>query len=264
MLSLLLACLMGSPLLAQTDGSTIRDFYEIGDYMLEIAGAPVPETRFFLAERIPAVLISAPNAASSVLLFPKTNDVQTVPNDKLVRKTENQLDVVMDSVTNQGKLQILASWIAFPVDGQEWILKPRPWLLGVLDIPTLLDYSPEYQWRSKAYIPNRAVVEELKSQTANVKVRVFFGSWCAHCKRHVPSLLKVATELDGSNIDLEFYGLPQGWSQHPVAGPLKIMAVPTGVVYIDDEEVGRITGNQWQTPEISLREILQHKAGDGL
>jgi thiol-disulfide isomerase/thioredoxin len=260
----LLLCLTGAPLWAQNEatGATLRDFYEIGDYILEIAGAPVPETRFFLAERIPAVLVSPPDNTSSVLLFPRTNDVQTVPNDKLIRKTDTQLDVVMDSVTHQGKLQILASWIAFPVHGQEWILKPRPWLLGVQDIPTLLAYSPEYRWRSEAYTPNKAAVEELKSQTEDVKVRVFFGSWCAHCKRHVPLLLKVATQLEGSHIHLEFYGLPQGWGQHPVAGPLKILAVPTGVVYVDDKEVGRITGNQWRAPEVSLNEILQHQTGD--
>jgi hypothetical protein len=75
--------------------------------------------------------------------------------------------------------------------------------------------------------------------------------------------MKVATELEGSHINLEFYGLPQGWGQHPVAGPLKILAVPTGVVYVDGKEVGRITGNQWQTPEVSLNEILHQKTGDG-
>jgi hypothetical protein len=33
--------------------------------------------------------------------------------------------------------------------------------------------------------------------------------------------------------------------------------VPTGIVTIDDKEVGRITGNKWQNPEQTLKEILE-------
>jgi thiol-disulfide isomerase/thioredoxin len=237
--------------------STLEDFYPIGDYVLEIDGKPVPGAEFFLAERVPALMISAPEHASSVLLFPKTSAVQTVPNTQLVRKSESEIDVIKESFTDQGKLQILASWIALSIDGQEWVLKPKPWLLGLQDVPTMLGSSPEYQWRSKAYTPNQSVVEELKSQPANVRVRAFFGSWCNFCRRYIPLLIKVASQLENSHINIEFYGLPRGWANHPVAGPLKITAVPTGVVYIDDKEVGRITGNKWQHPEETLKEILQ-------
>jgi hypothetical protein len=73
--------------------------------------------------------------------------------------------------------------------------------------------------------------------------------------------MKVATELEGSHINVEFYGLPRGWGEHPVAGPLEIKVVPTAIVYIDDQEVGRITGNKWQSPEQTLIEILAQAGG---
>jgi thiol-disulfide isomerase/thioredoxin len=261
--SLLLAGMMATPCRAQNEesSSTLQDFYPVGDYILESGGALVTGAEFFLAERIPALLISVPDNDSSVLLFPRTNDVKSVMNDKLVRKSESRLDVVEDSVTEHGKLRVLASWIVFSIDEREWILKSKPWLLGIQDVPTMLDSNPEYQWRSKAYTPNKAVVEELKSQSASVKVRAYFGSWCAFCKRYIPLLMKVASQLEGSHVHIEFYGLPRGWGQHPVAGPLKITVVPTGIVYIDGREAGRFTGNKWQNPEQTLKEILQQADG---
>ena len=117
-------------------------------------------------------------------------------------------------------------------------------------------HNPEYIWRSDGYKPNPEVIQALAKQLTEVKVRVFFGSWCPHCKRSVPLMMKVDETLSGSQIQIDYYGLPRGWAKHPVAGPLKITSVPTGIVTIDGKEVGRIKDNQWDSPELALKEIL--------
>jgi thiol-disulfide isomerase/thioredoxin len=237
--------------------SEIKGLYPIGDYVLEVDGTKAPTARFYLAEHIPAVLIEAAEMPSLVLLVPGSSEVRSVPPANLSKTTESLVDLSLDSIKDQGKLQILASWIVFAVDARKMVLKERPWLLAHTDIASLKKHSPEYVWRADAYTPDPKVIEELKNQTQDVNVRVFFGSWCAHCKRHVPLMTKVDEALDGSRIQIDYYGLPRGWGNHPVAGPLKIRAVPTAVIFIDGKEVGRIKAEQWASPEEAIKEILE-------
>lgn len=241
-----------------SSNSAIREFYPIGDYVLDIDGKAAPDAKFYFSERGPAIVLQTPEIDSLVLLRPGGNLVQTVPRSNLTQVSESRWDLSLDSIADQGKLQILASWIVFPVDGKELTLREKPWLLSLVDIADLKKHSPEYVWRMKAYQPKMEVIEELKSLSTDAKVRVFFGSWCPHCKRHVPLMMKVASQLSASKIHIEFYGLPRGWAQHPVAGPLQIRNVPTGVVWVDGKEVGRINGEQWGAPENALKEILVH------
>ncbi len=242
----------------QLPDSEIKGLYEIGDYVLEVDGTKAPTARFFLAERIPAILIEVAELPSLVLLIPGSSEVKSVPPANMSKISDSAVDLALDSMKDQGKLRILASWIVFTIDGREMTMKEKPWLLAQTDIASLKKHSPEYVWRAKAYTPDPKIIDELKNQALDVKVRVFFGSWCAHCKRHVPLLTKVDEALEGSRIHIEYYGLPRGWGNHPVAGPLKIRAVPTAVVFINGKEVGRIKGEQWASPEEAIMEIIEH------
>ncbi len=239
--------------------SVIKGFYPIGDYVLEIDGAIVPEAKFYLAEQVPALLIRASESSPSALLKPGESSVETIPSEAVTTQSNGHLDVRLGAAPEKSKFQIFASWIVFPVEKKEWTLKERPWLLAVQNVKSMMNHNPEYVWRSEAYSPNTKAIEELKAESKNVQVRVFFGSWCAHCKRHVPHMLKVSTLLEGSSIHIDYYGLPRGWGTHPVAGPLKIRAVPTAVVSVDNKEIGRITGDQWLVPEVALQQLLQQK-----
>jgi thiol-disulfide isomerase/thioredoxin len=238
----------------------IKGFYPIGDYVLEIDGAVVPEAKFYLAEQVPALLIRAGEGSANALLRPGDGSVEFIPPEAVATQSNGHLDVRVGSSPDKAKFQIFASWIVFPVENKEWTLKEKPWLLAVQSVESMLAHNPEYVWRSEAYSPNAKIIEDLKAESKNVQVRVFFGSWCAHCKRHVPHMLKVSTQLEGSNIHIDYYGLPRGWSTHPVAGPLKVTAVPTAIVSVDGKEIGRITGNQWLTPEVAIQQILQQEA----
>jgi thiol-disulfide isomerase/thioredoxin len=244
----------------ESSESIMRGFYPNGDYVLEIDGAAVPDTTFYMAERIPAVMILAPDLPYVVLMLPRTKLVQTTPSSTLTTNPDSSIDVIAESLAEQGKLRILASWIVFSIDDQEWTLKPRPWLLGPQDIPSMLNHNPEYVWRSKAYSPDPKVIEELEKHSEDANVRIFFGSWCSACKRQVPKMVKVASQLTSSRIQIEFYGLPNAIASHPVAGPLMLTGIPAGIVSVDGKEVGRIFGGQdWESPEVRLKAIVQQR-----
>ncbi len=248
--------LLGTAPFIQAQSASIENFHPIGDYVLEIDEKPAPNTEFYLAEHKPAVLILAADLPGAVVLLPGDQSVQTVPAADVDRKPDGFIDLGMDSATDQGNLQILASWIRFSVDGHSLTMKERPWLLGKQEIPSMENHNPEYVWRSNRYTPDPEVIQALARRTTEVQVQVFFGSWCPHCKHRVPLMMKVDEALSGSPIQIDYYGLPRGWSRHPVAGPLKITSVPTAIVFVDGKEVGRIKDNQWDVPETALKEIL--------
>jgi hypothetical protein len=56
-------------------------------------------------------------------------------------------------------------------------------------------------------------------------------------------------------VQFEYFGLPRDLKA-PEAQRLKVKAVPTGIVYVNGKEVGRISGDGWKTPEATLAKIV--------
>jgi thiol-disulfide isomerase/thioredoxin len=254
--SLLAAAPLHSRAQNASEDPLIEELYPIGDYVLEIDNQLDPDAKLYISEKRPAVLVTTPKLAAAVVLFPGDKSVKTVPHDQVTERPDGSVDLNLNDAIDEPKLQVLAAWVSFSVDGRALMLKEAPWLLGAQEVPAMLEHNPEYVWRYNAYTPNQETLKELTSQTADVKVRIFFGSWCAHCRRYVPSMMKVDEALAESRIHIDYYGLPRSWNRHPVAGPLNITAVPTAIVTVGGKEAGRITGNQWQRPEEILKSIL--------
>jgi len=216
----------------------------------------VSGAEIYLSERVPAYLIVADPLASPTLLLPREGAVRTVSFMKLLKRG-GTIDVLADAeLASEGRFQLQGETIGFTVGGTKAALKPRPHLLGSQDLAGMLDYSPEYRRTAAAYSPDAKAVSALKSVSKPVRVRVYFGSWCSFCKQYVPKLLKVAEELEGSRVDFEFYGLPEGFAGEPMAKRDDVDAVPTGIVYVGGREVGRLRSQDWQYPERSLRQIV--------
>jgi thiol-disulfide isomerase/thioredoxin len=93
-----------------------------------------------------------------------------------------------------------------------------------------------------------------------VSVRVVFGSWCPHCKMHVPQLLAVERALRGSGIAFSYHGIAQDWKD-PEVQKLGVKALPTVVVSRGGKEVGRLVGTSWEAPESFLRKLLAPAPG---
>jgi thiol-disulfide isomerase/thioredoxin len=72
----------------------------------------------------------------------------------------------------------------------------------------------------------------------------------------VPRIMKVAEQTEGSKIDFQFYGLARQFSGDAEAKKYGIKSVPTGVIFVDGKEVGRLSGNDWASPETAIRELI--------
>jgi thiol-disulfide isomerase/thioredoxin len=265
LLFLTLGTVLGSRLAAAAGAqagadAVLHGFERSGDYQLVVGGKLQAAAEIYaLPSGVPAFLILSSALPSPVLLSPGEGSVQTVQLMKIVKREDGTVDLMADAALSpQGKFELVGEDVRFKTEGRTAALQPRPSLLGLKKAIDLTTYNPEYARRAKAYQPNAKAVQQLRKVAQPVRVRVYFGSWCPHCKEHVPLLLKVEEQIKGSKIQFEYYGLEKGLNSGD-AKKLDIHSVPTGVVYTNGKEIGRLNPTDWAAPENALATLLAGK-----
>lgn len=250
--ALLLALLVPAASLAQ------KGFQSSGDYKVVIDGKAVP-AEVYQSQNPPALLVLSSSLSSPVLLTPRAGTVETVNLMKVAKQPDGSVDLLAGAVVAPaGQFQMQGENVTFAYEGKKVSLNPKPPLTGLHQAGALKTHSPEYLRTAQGYNPNGQAIAVLKKGTRPVTVRVVFGSWCPHCRQHIPYLLKVEEQLKGSKIKFEYFGLPrppEAW-KHPEVKRLGINGVPTGIVYVNGKEVGRITGEGWEAPEVQLSRMV--------
>lgn len=260
-----LALMTAIPLAAQgvpSAAAPMQGFQPSGEYSLVVGGKPVPKAEIYLNEKAPALLILTSAFPSPVMLTPRVGKVETINLMKVSHQKDGSVDLFPGAVLAPiGQLQMEAGGaISFTFRNDKVSLVPRPPLLGARKNADLKAYLPEYVRGAMSYTPDAAAVADLRKRSAPATVRVFFGSWCSHCRQHVPPLLKVEDEVRNPRIRFEYYGLPPSLKD-PAAQQAGVHAVPTGIVYVNGKEAGRI--DNWNRPEVALDKILTAPAAKG-
>ena len=264
--------LLAAPAAVRAQGvpadGVLRGFQPSGDYTLNVNGKPV-SAEIFQNSKIAAILVLSSSLPSPVLLQPgAAGSVQTVHIMKVAKKPDGTVDLLADAVLAPiGQFQMAGENITFDYEGRKVSLNPKPPLIGLRKGADLKAHSPEYVRTAQGYKPDGPALASLKKETRPVTVRVVFGSWCPHCRQHVPYILRVEDELKASKskVKFEYLGLPRppaAW-QNPEVKKLNVKGVPTGIVYVNGREVGRIEGNGWNTPEVLLNKIVNSLAAKG-
>ncbi|HEV8577772.1 MAG TPA: thioredoxin family protein [Thermoanaerobaculia bacterium] len=248
-----------------SDG-VLRGFQPSGEYALLVDGIPVPKAEIYQNDKIPAILVLTSALPSPVLLTPRAGTVETVHIMKVAKQADGTVDLLADAVLAPiGRFEMAGENVKFAYEGRKVSLNPKPPLIGLRQGAELKAHNPEYARGASGYKPNDAAIASLKREPKPVTVRIFFGSWCPHCREHVPYILRVEDELKGSQVKFEYFGLPrppQAW-QDPEVKRLKVGGVPTGIIYVSGKEVGRITGDGWNAPEVLLNKIINGQAAKG-
>lgn len=235
--------------------NVLRGFQRTGEFILLVNGQADAKAEVYVNRNIPAYLI-LPTALSPILLTPRTSQVETVQMLKVARKPDGTVDLLSDAAMKpQGKFQLVGERVDFTSEGKKVSLSPKPPLLGLKKAADLKTHSPEYVVSAKAYTPNAQSVAALKKQAQPVRVLVFFGSWCPHCKEVVPHLLRVEDEVKGAKIQFDYRGIARDFKD-PEVQRLSIKEVPTAIVFVNGREIGRITRNDWAAPEAALARLL--------
>ncbi len=148
--------------------------------------------------------------------------------------------------------------VAFTIDGHQASVRhvdPPP-LLGLRRLDEVTAHNPEYLAGASRHAINSQAVAALRQERRLTTVRVYYGSWCPHCRMLVPHAVRLEQELRGSRIRFEYFGL-----RNPLKDPEAIKAgvsdIPTGVVSAQGRELGRIVSDSdWQELEVALRRVL--------
>ena len=236
----------------------LRDFESSGTYVLTVDGKPADAEIY--ESNTPAVLVIAPALPTPVLLRPgKAATVETVPLAKVARQDDGTVGLLADSeLVPLDPFKLVGASIAFTYGNKRLSLDPRPPLLGLHTAAELLAHDPYYARSAAEYRPGPTAVATLQAAAVPVTVRVLFGSWCPFCKQRVPRLLKVEEALAGSNVTVEYFGLPSppaAWKD-PETVRLKVTSVPTAIVFVGGKAVGRLIGDDWNTPEVELARLV--------
>ncbi len=232
-----------------------HDFRRIGDYFLLVDGKQKPAD-FYRSDRPGAVLVISPFLASPVLLMAES--VSTVEPAALKKGSDDVLSLRPDALpTPRGKFEEGDGEVRFNLDGHQAALREQPPLLGLRHTSEVTAHNPEYLTSAKSYAVDSRAISTLRKEGKQVTVRVYYGSWCQHCRMLVPHAIRVEQELKASQINFEYFGVPESFKSNPEIKRAGVQSIPTGVVNINGTEVGRIVGDDsWRSPEATLRGIL--------
>lgn len=254
--SMLAVVLASTPVAAQQ--AAIGGFTPIGDYLLEIDGEDQESARIYGAQQARSLVILSQELPAPVMIDLASGNVAALQLLKVAQREDGTLDLLPDPVARPyGLYSIDGSRIVFEVEGRQVAVKPKPVLVGNRGAEEIVDYAPDYGIKRDSYAASSELIGKLRREDDPVRVRIYFGTWCPFCGEMVPRVLKIAEELEGSSIRFEYYGLPRQISDDAEARAMNISGVPTGIVYRDGREIGRIRGNSWRSLEQALLDILE-------
>ena len=256
----LLASAAARPLRAQAIDALFQDFQPWGEWLLKIDGSEVPEARIYSSQRSQSLLVRTAELPSPVLLDVPGRSVSTVDQKDVAAHDDGTIDLLADAkLAPAGKFTLApGGGAAFDVSGKHVELVQNPFLLGPHEGFELLDHDAHYHYLAVNYEPDSAAIERLRKEKREVRVLTFFGSWCPHCREHVPLLLKTEEELKRTKIEFDYYGLPPAfWTTGQAeAKKFNVNGVPTSIVFVDGKEIGRIPNAGWAHPEVALADLL--------
>jgi hypothetical protein len=130
-------------------------------------------------------------------------------------------------------------------------------LLGPLSKEEILENFPDWQEEVASYVPDQEVIEKLQSIPSEIKIEIFLGTWCSDTKRNVSAYFKIMDMVDNPLIMTSYIGIPrEDDSRKPFIEGKNIIKVPTFIIFIDNQEKGRIIENPTKSVEEDVLDII--------
>jgi thiol-disulfide isomerase/thioredoxin len=122
----------------------------------------------------------------------------------------------------------------------------------------ILKNSPEWQAGLAAYAPKPEIIDRLRSLAMEIRIDVYFGTWCSDSKSHLPALFKVMEMADTPLLRADCYAVPEAKSKRaPFFRGNDIKNLPTFIVFVNGLEKGRIVEKPKKSIEEDLLEIIE-------
>lgn len=135
-------------------------------------------------------------------------------------------------------------------------------LVGKVKLEYLTE-PPYANWFNdyKTYKPKPEIIAQLKEPMEDVKLEVFFGTWCIDSQREVPSLVAILNAIDYDVDSVTFIGVGDGGEFHKKSPDgeevgKNINYVPTIIFYRNGKEINRIVEQTRETLEEDMLNIV--------
>ena len=239
-------------------GKPIDDLELTRELALEIDGEDFDDAEIYHSRYEVAYLVVSPELPSPLLFSPRGHSVQSVEGEKLGKTAGLAAKLGASAVARYlGQYEESGGVMSFELDdGRTVVLEPRPPLLGRQAAEMLEERHPRYGEKARVYGLEKAAVSAMAVPEGEVRARVYFASWSPICERLVPKIMRLEQEL-GGRVRFEYYGLPRPLNDDPVVRRERIHSVPTVVVYVDEAEIGRLSGRALDEPEAAFSRLFK-------
>lgn len=236
-----------------------KNWNEVSHLSIMINGNMDNGARFYQREDRSAVLIQS--SFKNILVLDVKTGIVNILDSKQVVFSEGKFSALVNEnipMTYVAKFTQNKSALEFVAGGKKISVVPRQHLVGEASVDEITNHTIAYKQLMNNYEPNRDAIEFLSNYDKAVTITIAFGTWCPHCKKLVPTLMKSISECNNSNLDCTYLGINKQFSQP--AEFLKnnaIKKIPTVIVQRGGLEIGRITGTPVVSMEVDLVAILK-------
>ena len=130
-------------------------------------------------------------------------------------------------------------------------------LVGPTSREAILEHVPAWGDLVAAYQPKPEALDKLRGLGREVRIEVYFGSWCSDSMAHVSAFFKILDLVDSPLLRPVYFGVPEAKDKRaPYYQGKDIVKLPTFIVIVDGREVGRIVETPKKTVEEDLVTIL--------
>lgn len=130
-------------------------------------------------------------------------------------------------------------------------------LVGPATREAILERSPDWQGVVAAYQPDPEALDKLRGLAREVRIEVYFGSWCSDSEAHVSAFFKILDLVETPLLQASYIGVPEAKDKRePYGRDRKIVKLPTFIVLVDGREAGRIVETPQKSVEADLVKIL--------
>ncbi len=241
--------------------TAIEDLELSSAFLFALDGVVLEDAEIYSSRHHVAHLVITKTLEAPVLISPRGKSVQAVQTERLTRR---ELGATLEAgfvLEYLGEYELKKGEMTFGLYGKTAVLKPAPPLLGHQSRASLSEHDPKLASRAKAYVmKSDFAFSTLPVSADSIRIRIYFGSWSEISNYLVPKIMQVEEQWGPEGVLFEYYGLPQPLIDDQIAVRDGILGVPTAVIYVDEVEVGRLSGRPLDTPEESLYQFL---SGDG-
>ncbi len=241
---------------SSTPDAVFRDFVPLSSLQAVGDGKKLDGEFFFSTTAKGSLLFVSDPLNFYLIISPREKKVFEVSKNDLIKEGDVYHIKAETVLKESGMVVENGDSLLIDLGDRKFFIKEKDPLLGFFSTDELLKKNKEYKYKASLYKFSTTLVEELKKFNKNVEVLVFFGSWCPFCARMMPKILRVAKELEGSRINFKFYGLPKNISGDAIAKKYGVTGVPTGLVIVEGDIIGRIQGRDWRIPELAIKKYL--------